>query len=264
MKANQRDRLDQRDAMQRPAGQLKEILVDPKWIQNALMEEAFMDIWVDALYTKIGPRLIADLAAALEEKVQALVEERLQLELGKRLADFESKVIAKILSTIDSAVDFSLDRAIEARTIELLGGQMGPDLECSGIEEFEDALEKAEAGLDELDKTVLLEDRPTAATGGTDTSGEESQPMPTDSAAAKRSRGDRIDELASAATAKLFTSAGPGSLNDALHDISNDNGDADSENQPPTAVKAKTVKYMEPGTPKRSQKDIRAWASGRQ
>jgi len=256
MKAAQRDRLDQRDAMQ--GGQLKEILVDPKLIQGALMEEAFMDIWIDALYTKIAPRLIEDLAAALDQKVQAMVEERLQLELGKRLVSFEKDVIARVLATIDSAVDFSLERAIEARSIELLGGQVGPELDVSDFDSFHDSLERADADVSALEKTMEVE--PTEEVAG-DASAQQqgAQHMATDSAAAKRSRDDRLEEIAKAATAQAMD--GPGGIHKALADQTNTKerlNDAEEENQPPAKAK-----FRETGTKTSTQTDIRTWNAGR-
>lgn len=123
MASAHRDKLDQRDGLNAPKGQLKEIIVPKKAIQDALLEPAFMDIWVDSLYSRIGPKLAADVSlnvtAAIEVKVQEMVNARVESEMAVKMADFSAQVVDKVLKTIDAAVDFAMTRALEARVLEM-------------------------------------------------------------------------------------------------------------------------------------------------
>jgi hypothetical protein len=272
MRAVQRDRLDQRDALQRPAGQLKEIMVDPKMIQGAIMEEAFFDLWVDALYTKIGPRLVKDIVQALGDKVQALVEERVQEELGKKLEELSLKVIAKVYQTIDSAVDFSLSRAIEARAVEMgegasSYGPMDETLLYGDLEEVAAAVGKANQEVDELEKTVLQEEESTAGKiDASEAAPAEAEPdaaaMELDAASAaalaKRTRDDvlkeTIQELAQETYAGIANKGGP--LSEIL---GNTNGSPSNAADTPPARKPR---FREGGSTNK-QADIRNWTAGR-
>ena len=51
--------------------------------------------------------------------MQKLVAERVELEFNKRLADYDLLIINRVNNTIDSAVEFSLDQAIEGRMLAL-------------------------------------------------------------------------------------------------------------------------------------------------
>jgi hypothetical protein len=203
--------------------------------------------------------LVTDIVAALEDIVQNLVEERLQLELGKKLIEFESKIIEKVLKTIDSAVDFSLARAIEARTIEMAwNNDEGEDLHFDDLAEsnFHDATTKLDADLDELDKTQLVGGPDVAADEDVGTPAEGTVPMATDSAQAKRTRSDGIESIARQAAEALGTST-TGPLSEALLDRTN--RDVDEENLPPAR------KFKSPGTVVSKQNDIRqSWTAGRQ
>jgi hypothetical protein len=257
MKAQHRDRMDQRDALQKPAGQLKEILIDPKLVQNALLDAAFMDIWVDALYSRIGKRLVADIAGEIESRVQALVEARLEIELGKKFQEFEQNFLQKVLSTIDSAVDFSMERAIEARALEIAEGAAGygQGLDIGDLDSGLDAARTlAEEELSDLEKTVQIEELSSHEDAVTRPLSE-TQPMPTDSAAAKRTRGD-ADELDSLTTAADELARGKIA---ALRDTTNTE---DQENEEPATRR----KFVPDGTTRTKQSDIRTYAgsAGRQ
>jgi hypothetical protein len=251
MKAQHRDRMDQRDALQKPAGQLKEILIDPKLVQNTLLDAAFMDLWVDALYSRIGQRLVSDIAGEIESRVQALVEARLEIELGKKFREFEQDFLQKVLSTIDSAVDFSMERAIEARALEIAEGAAGygQGLDFADLDAHIDgARTTVEDELTELEKTVLIEEPEQDSLG-------ETQPMATDSAAAKRTRSDvnQLDQLTEAADAHA---KGPiAALRDATNAV-------DQENQEPASRR----KFVPEGTTRTKQNDIRKYggSAGRQ
>jgi hypothetical protein len=119
MNASHRDRLEQDQALNPGPGQLKQIIVPKKVIQDALLEGAFMDLLVDAMYSRLGPRLVSDLAQAIEDRVQRMVAERIELEMNKRLRDYDLIIVQKVMETIDSAVDFSLEAAIQARQLHL-------------------------------------------------------------------------------------------------------------------------------------------------
>lgn len=129
MNAAARDRMDQ-DAALRTTG-LKEIHIPPKVIQDALMETAFLDMWIDSVHNRLLPRLVNDMMHSIEKRVQELVDERLSAAVDKRLAEFEETTRQKILRTIDSAIDTSLHRALDAQLINM--GQSPPE---AGIEEM--------------------------------------------------------------------------------------------------------------------------------
>jgi hypothetical protein len=250
MKAAHRDRMDQSDALNKPKGQLKEILFDPKKIQDAVMEKAFLDLWVDSIYTRLGPRLVTDIVAALEDRVTALVDAKVQEVLHKKLADFEQDVIKRVLGTIDSAVDFSLDRAIQARAIDIAGA----DFEQSGAFDLSDIPDFGEdndgTSDDELDETVLAGSDTFVSPTGSPPAHEH---MVTDSADGKRDR-DELEKIARSAV-DMVGRATTGPLGAALRDKSNAGDDEDSENQPP-------AKYRAGGTPRQQQTDIRRWGTG--
>ena len=54
MNATGRERMEQRDSLNKPAGVLKEIMIPAKVIQDAVMESAFLDLWVDQVYTRLA------------------------------------------------------------------------------------------------------------------------------------------------------------------------------------------------------------------
>jgi hypothetical protein len=257
MKAQHRDRMDQRDALHKPAGQLKEILIDPKLVQDALLDAPFMDIWVDALYSRIGKRLITDIAGEIESRVQALVEARLEIELGKKFQEFEQNFLQKVLATIDSAVDFSMERAIEARALEIAEGASGygQGLDIGDLEVNLDAARSmVDEELSELEKTVEIEDLVEPGDAASQPLSE-TQPMPTDSAAAKRTRAD-VDQLDKMAAVADELAKGPIA---ALKDSTNTE---EQENQEPASRR----KFVPEGTTRKSQVDIRKYAGngGRQ
>jgi hypothetical protein len=121
MNATGRERMEQRDSLNKPAGVLKEIMIPAKVIQDAVMESAFLDLWVDQIYTRLGPRIVVDLVAAVEQRVEQMVAERLEAALNIKMEQFSTQVLQKVFSTIDSAVDISISRALEARVICMNG-----------------------------------------------------------------------------------------------------------------------------------------------
>ena len=133
MNASHRDRLEQDQALNPGPGQLKQIIVPKKVIQDALLEGAFMDLLVDAMYSRLGPRLVSDLAQAIEDRVQRMVAERIELEMNKRLRDYDLIIVQKVMETIDSAVDFSLEAAIQARQLHLGAPAADSDLHIDDL-----------------------------------------------------------------------------------------------------------------------------------
>ena len=126
MNAANRDRIDQRESLNRPEGVLKEIMIPAKVIQDALMESAFLELFVDQFYSIIGPKIVLDIVAAIEERVEKLVAERVEAALDIKMEAFSANVLAKVFNTIDSAVDVSISRALESRTMG--GDSEGDDL----------------------------------------------------------------------------------------------------------------------------------------
>jgi hypothetical protein len=224
MAAAHRDRMDQHDALNRPSGILKEILIPAKQIQDAIMEGAFLDLWIDAMYTRLGPRLIEDLGAAIGEKVKDMVEERVQHELSKRLADFEHDVIRRVLATIDSAVDFSLDRAVQARSIDIAAARDHEGFDVGDDMEYGDLLKSTDEELNELEKTVV------ASQQNSTQQEEPATPMPTDSAAAKRVRSEILDDLATGVEQEAAVDEAVETCRSALGERTN--SEADKENTP--------------------------------
>jgi hypothetical protein len=118
MNSTHRDRLDQQAALNPAPGLVKEVFIPKKVIQDALLEPAFLDLWIDAVYDKLGGRLVTDLSKAIEVRTDALVTEKLAIAMQAQAKTFEMQ-LEKIRMTLDSAVDFALDRAIEARALQL-------------------------------------------------------------------------------------------------------------------------------------------------
>ena len=135
MHGTNRDRIEQRESLSRPAGVLKEIMIPAKVIQDAIMEPAFLDMWIDAVYSRMGPRLVTDIVAAVEQRVEELVAARVEAALQIKMVEFSTQVLQKIYNTIDSAVDVSITRALEARV-------MAQDNEEDDFEDFQHLLDR--------------------------------------------------------------------------------------------------------------------------
>jgi hypothetical protein len=133
MNAAHRDRLEQDQALNPGPGQLKQIIIPRQAIHDAMMEGAFMDLWIDAMYTRLAPRLVNDLAKAIEDRVQQMVDERVESVLNKRLRDYDLTIIQKVMETIDSAVDFSLEAAIQARQLHMGAADASKDLHIDDL-----------------------------------------------------------------------------------------------------------------------------------
>lgn len=112
-------RLEQKDGLEKPAGVLKEILIPKKLIQDAVMEGAFLDLWVDALYSRFGKRMVTDLSNSIEVKVKKMIDVQVEQIFETKMLAYSAKVLDKITKTIDSAVDFAIARCIEARQIRV-------------------------------------------------------------------------------------------------------------------------------------------------
>jgi hypothetical protein len=179
--------------------------------------------------------------------------------------DFEADVIKRVLGTIDSAVDFSLGRAIDARVLEISGAQQGPEYDFPTDEElgvsdldeeseFKDAAERAEEVLGELEKTAVLDDDDLLSPCATAAGDTDMDTLLDPATGAKRIRErDEIANIANEALERLGSAAAAdGILGNALREATNHH---DEENQPPS-------KYRTPGTPRNHQADIRRYGSG--
>jgi hypothetical protein len=119
VRSAQHEQMEQKEALSRPPGQLKEIYVPAKYIQDAIMEPAFLEMWVDAIYERLGQRLVTDIVASIEGRVEQLIAARVEEATNKRLDQFEKDILAKVYRTIDSSLDVCLSRNLEAYVLSL-------------------------------------------------------------------------------------------------------------------------------------------------
>jgi hypothetical protein len=78
---------------------------------------------VDAVYSRLSTRLSTGIVTAIEDRVEQMVVARVEAALELKMEEFSTQVTRKVLSTIDSAVDISFSRAIEARAITMAGAE---------------------------------------------------------------------------------------------------------------------------------------------